>query len=233
MSVVELACVVGLVIPALYKPLAVLAPIAAVVIAAEMLLFCALHLLSGDSESRPDGLLACRGRHMRVHRLWQACAEAALETIRTSPGGVTSKADSPRRKRTAATEGKAFGGCEAGPPFGRQSADRQGLWRRSGAGLYRGHARLEERCRQTARRDHRDGGARCEEGGEMEFAALRRRRQFVVPRHPRLREIRQGRLLPRRAVFIRFRRSLPSRRTCAISTSTRTTNSTRSSSPPG
>ena len=47
-SVVELACVVGLVIPALYKPLAVLAPLAAIVIAAIMLLYCVLHLLSGD-----------------------------------------------------------------------------------------------------------------------------------------------------------------------------------------
>jgi hypothetical protein len=47
-SVVELACVVGLVIPLLYKPLAVLAPIAAIIIAAIMLLYCALHLVSGD-----------------------------------------------------------------------------------------------------------------------------------------------------------------------------------------
>jgi hypothetical protein len=47
-SVVELACVVGLIIPALYKPLAILAPLAAVVIAAIMLLYCVLHLASGD-----------------------------------------------------------------------------------------------------------------------------------------------------------------------------------------
>ena len=53
LSVIELACVVGLVIPALYKPLAVLAPIAAIVIAAEMLLFCALHLASGDPNHGP------------------------------------------------------------------------------------------------------------------------------------------------------------------------------------
>jgi hypothetical protein len=49
LSVVELACVVGLVIPALYKPLAILAPLAAVVIAAEMLLFCVMHIQSGDA----------------------------------------------------------------------------------------------------------------------------------------------------------------------------------------
>jgi hypothetical protein len=48
LSVIELACVVGLVIPALYKPLAILAPLAAVVIAAIMLLYCVLHLQSGD-----------------------------------------------------------------------------------------------------------------------------------------------------------------------------------------
>jgi hypothetical protein len=48
LSVIELACVVGLVIPALYKPLAILAPLAAVVIAAIMLLYCVLHLASGD-----------------------------------------------------------------------------------------------------------------------------------------------------------------------------------------
>jgi hypothetical protein len=47
-SVIELACVVGLIIPALYKPLAILAPLAAVVIAAIMLLYCVLHLQSGD-----------------------------------------------------------------------------------------------------------------------------------------------------------------------------------------
>jgi hypothetical protein len=49
LSVVELACVVGLIVPALYKPLAILAPLAAVVIAAEMLLFCVMHIYSGDA----------------------------------------------------------------------------------------------------------------------------------------------------------------------------------------
>ena len=53
LSVIELACVVGLVIPALYKPLAVLAPIAAVGIGAIMLLYCVLHLASGDQNFGP------------------------------------------------------------------------------------------------------------------------------------------------------------------------------------
>lgn len=47
-SVFELACVVGLIIPALYRPLAILAPIAAIGIAAIMLLYCVLHISSGD-----------------------------------------------------------------------------------------------------------------------------------------------------------------------------------------
>jgi DoxX-like family len=53
MSVVELLCSVGLILPALYKPLAILAPVAAGCIAAEMLIFCGLHLRSGDSNYGP------------------------------------------------------------------------------------------------------------------------------------------------------------------------------------
>ena len=53
LSVVELLCVVGLIIPALYRPLAVLTPVAAAIIAAEMLLFCALHIYSGDPTYGP------------------------------------------------------------------------------------------------------------------------------------------------------------------------------------
>jgi hypothetical protein len=53
MSVVELLCGVALVLPAFYKPLAVLAPVAAVCIAAEMLLFCGLHISSGDANYGP------------------------------------------------------------------------------------------------------------------------------------------------------------------------------------
>jgi hypothetical protein len=53
MSVIELLCSVCLILPALYKPLAILAPIAAVVIAVEMLLFCGLHLAAGDPNYGP------------------------------------------------------------------------------------------------------------------------------------------------------------------------------------
>ena len=49
MSVFELLCALGLVLPAFGKPLAVLVPIAAAFIAAEMLVFCVLHLYSGDA----------------------------------------------------------------------------------------------------------------------------------------------------------------------------------------
>ena len=53
MSVAELLCSVGLILPAFNKPLAILAPIAAAFIAVEMLMFTALHLLSGDSSYGP------------------------------------------------------------------------------------------------------------------------------------------------------------------------------------
>lgn len=53
MSVVELLCALGLVLPIFYKPLASLVPLAAIVIAAEMLLFCALHIASGDGSYGP------------------------------------------------------------------------------------------------------------------------------------------------------------------------------------
>ena len=53
MGVFELICSVGLILPALYGPLAILAPIAAACIAAEMLLFCGLHLKSGEANYGP------------------------------------------------------------------------------------------------------------------------------------------------------------------------------------
>ena len=53
MSVVELLCALGLVLPIFYRPLASLVPLAAIVIAAEMLLFCALHIVSGDGSYGP------------------------------------------------------------------------------------------------------------------------------------------------------------------------------------
>jgi hypothetical protein len=53
MSALELLCSLGLILPAFYKPLAILAPIAAACIAAEMLLFSALHIRSGDANRGP------------------------------------------------------------------------------------------------------------------------------------------------------------------------------------
>jgi hypothetical protein len=48
LGIVELACAAGLVLPLLVKSMGGLAPIAALVIAAEMALFCVVHLISGD-----------------------------------------------------------------------------------------------------------------------------------------------------------------------------------------
>jgi hypothetical protein len=53
MSVLELLCAVGLVLPAVNKQLGISVPIAAVFIAAEMLLFCVLHLYSGEANYGP------------------------------------------------------------------------------------------------------------------------------------------------------------------------------------
>ena len=53
MSVFELLCSLGLILPALSKPLAILAPIAAACIAAEMLVFSGLHVYSGYTEYGP------------------------------------------------------------------------------------------------------------------------------------------------------------------------------------
>ena len=53
MSVFELLCSVCLVLPAFHKPLAILAPVAAGCIAAEMLLFSGLHIHSGDANQGP------------------------------------------------------------------------------------------------------------------------------------------------------------------------------------
>ncbi len=51
LSVVELACAVCLVVPAMQRSLAVLAPIAALVIAAEMLLYIGVHLSAGTGKN--------------------------------------------------------------------------------------------------------------------------------------------------------------------------------------
>jgi hypothetical protein len=53
MSVFELLCTLGLILPAFNKSLAILAPVAAACIAAEMLLFCGLHIYSGDASYSP------------------------------------------------------------------------------------------------------------------------------------------------------------------------------------
>jgi hypothetical protein len=53
MSVVELLFSLALILPALHKPLAIVAPIAAACIAAEMLLFCAVHVYSGNATYGP------------------------------------------------------------------------------------------------------------------------------------------------------------------------------------
>jgi DoxX-like family len=53
MSALELLCSLGLILPAFSAPLAILAPIAAACIVAEMLLFSALHIRSGDANRGP------------------------------------------------------------------------------------------------------------------------------------------------------------------------------------
>lgn len=50
LSILELLCAAGLVLPALGTPFASLAPIAAGAIAGEMLLFSAMHFKSGDKQ---------------------------------------------------------------------------------------------------------------------------------------------------------------------------------------
>lgn len=47
LSVIELACALGLILPLFNKNLGILAPIAALIIAAEMLLFCVVQYFSG------------------------------------------------------------------------------------------------------------------------------------------------------------------------------------------
>jgi hypothetical protein len=53
LSVLELLCSLALIIPGFYRPLAILAPIAAACIAAEMLLFSVLHVYSGAANYGP------------------------------------------------------------------------------------------------------------------------------------------------------------------------------------
>lgn len=53
MSVLELLCVVALIVPAFSKRLAILTPIAAAFVAAEMLFFTGVHLASGSTSIGP------------------------------------------------------------------------------------------------------------------------------------------------------------------------------------
>lgn len=53
LSGLEILCALALVLPALHKPLGFLAPIAALAIAAEMLLFTCFHFASGSREFGP------------------------------------------------------------------------------------------------------------------------------------------------------------------------------------
>ena len=53
MAIVELLCSLGLILPAFSKSIATLAPIAALFIVAEMLLFSAMHLSSGSGDYGP------------------------------------------------------------------------------------------------------------------------------------------------------------------------------------
>ena len=53
LSVIEVLCAIGLILPAISKRLGNAAPIAATVIAAEMVLFCGVHLYSRDPNYGP------------------------------------------------------------------------------------------------------------------------------------------------------------------------------------
>jgi len=48
MAIIEILCGIALLLPALIKSLSIAIPIAALVIAAEMLLFCGVHIASGN-----------------------------------------------------------------------------------------------------------------------------------------------------------------------------------------
>lgn len=53
MSALELLCSLGLILPAFNKQFAMLAPVAALCIGLEMLIFCVIHLYSGESNYSP------------------------------------------------------------------------------------------------------------------------------------------------------------------------------------
>ncbi|MBV8635997.1 MAG: hypothetical protein JO002_15990, partial [Burkholderiaceae bacterium] len=76
LSPVELLCAIGLVLPAFYKPLAMLAPAAAVCIAAEMLLFAGVYFGSGATQG---------GQLMYWMTAALLCAFVAVGRISLSP----------------------------------------------------------------------------------------------------------------------------------------------------
>lgn len=53
MSVIELLCVLALILPVFHKPPGTLAPVAALCIAGEMLVFTGFHLYSGEANYGP------------------------------------------------------------------------------------------------------------------------------------------------------------------------------------
>lgn len=53
LSFLEFLCALGLLLPALYKPAGVVAPVAACLIALEMLAYSALHLRSSETSNSP------------------------------------------------------------------------------------------------------------------------------------------------------------------------------------
>ncbi len=53
MSVIEVLCAIGLILPVMNKSLGMLVPISALIIAAEMLIFSGVHLYSGDVNHGP------------------------------------------------------------------------------------------------------------------------------------------------------------------------------------
>lgn len=53
LSIVELLCAAALLVPAIARSVAGLAPLAAIVIGVEMLLFCGLHLASNAADNGP------------------------------------------------------------------------------------------------------------------------------------------------------------------------------------
>jgi hypothetical protein len=52
-SIFEFFIAVALIIPAFYRPLAILAPVAALCIVAIMLIYCVVHLFSGEANHSP------------------------------------------------------------------------------------------------------------------------------------------------------------------------------------